>query len=102
MLDGGASAATLRAQQAALTQAQASYQSTVLTALQGCGRRPGRPARPARTRLQHLQSAATAAELAALLGAASATASGLIDFQTVLTTQRTLLQRAKQRGQHPH
>ncbi len=37
-----------------------------------------------------MQSAATAAELAALL-AQQRYASGLIDFQTVLSTQRTLL-----------
>lgn len=89
VLDGGASAATLRAQQAALTQAQASYQSTVLTALKDVEDALA-ALRGHRTRLQHLQSAATAAELAALL-AQQRYASGLIDFQTVLTTQRTLL-----------
>jgi NodT family efflux transporter outer membrane factor (OMF) lipoprotein len=87
--DGGASAATLRAQQAALTQAQASYQSTVLTALKDVEDALA-ALRGHRMRLQHLQSAATAAELAALM-AQQRYASGLIDFQTVLTTQRTLL-----------
>jgi outer membrane protein TolC len=67
VLDGGANAATLRAQKAALVQAQASYQSTVLTAL------------------QEVEDA-----LAALLARQRYT-SGLIDFQTVLSTQRTLL-----------
>jgi outer membrane protein TolC len=43
-----------------------------------------------RTRLSHLQSAATAASNAALL-AQNRYSSGLIDFQTVLQTQRTLL-----------
>jgi multidrug efflux system outer membrane protein len=43
-----------------------------------------------RERLQHLQGAATAASNAALL-AQQRFASGLIDFQTVLQTQRSLL-----------
>jgi outer membrane protein, multidrug efflux system len=89
IFDGGATAANLRAQQAALTQAQASYQSTVLTALQevedALASLQGH-----RARLQHLQQAASAAESAALL-AQQRYASGLIDFQTVLTTQRSLL-----------
>ncbi|MDZ7891516.1 MAG: efflux transporter outer membrane subunit [Rhodoferax sp.] len=89
VFDGGANAATLRAQKAALVQAQASYQSTVLTALQEVEDALA-ALRGHRARLQHLQSAATAAELAALL-AQQRYASGLIDFQTVLTTQRTLL-----------
>jgi multidrug efflux system outer membrane protein len=89
VFDGGANAATLRAQEAALVQAQASYQSTVLTALQEVEDALA-ALRGHRARLQHLQSAATAAELAALL-AQQRYASGLIDFQTVLTTQRTLL-----------
>jgi outer membrane protein, multidrug efflux system len=89
IFDGGATAANLRAQQAALTQAQASYQSTVLTALQevedALASLQGH-----RARLQHLRQAASAAESAALL-AQQRYASGLIDFQTVLTTQRSLL-----------
>ena len=89
VFDGGATTATLRAQEAALVQAQASYQSTVLTALQEVEDALA-ALRGHRARLQHLQSAATAAELAALL-AQQRYASGLIDFQTVLTTQRTLL-----------
>lgn len=89
VFDGGATAATLRAQEAALVQAQASYQSTVLTALQEVEDALA-ALRGHRARLQHLQSAATAAELAALL-AQQRYASGLIDFQTVLSTQRTLL-----------
>jgi outer membrane protein TolC len=43
-----------------------------------------------RTRLMRLQAAATAASNAALL-AQQRYSSGLIDFQTVLQTQRTLL-----------
>lgn len=89
VFDGGAGNANLRAQQAALTQAQASYQSTVLTALKDVEDALA-ALRGDRVRLQHLQSAATSAELAALL-AQQRYASGLIDFQTVLTTQRTLL-----------
>jgi outer membrane protein TolC len=89
VLDGGANAATLRAQKAALVQAQASYQSTVLTALQEVEDALA-ALRGQRARLQHLQSAASAAELAALLARQRYT-SGLIDFQTVLSTQRTLL-----------
>ena len=89
VFDGGANAANLRAQEAALVQAQASYQSTVLAALQEVEDALA-ALRGHRARLQHLQSAATAAELAALL-AQQRYASGLIDFQTVLTTQRTLL-----------
>jgi outer membrane protein TolC len=89
VFDGGAGNANLRAQQAALTQAQASYQSTVLTALKDVEDALA-ALRGDRARLQHLQSAATSAELAALL-AQQRYASGLIDFQTVLTTRRTLL-----------
>lgn len=89
LLDGSANAATLRAQKAALVQAQASYQSTVLTALQEVEDALA-ALRGQRARLQHLQSAASAAELAALLASQRYT-SGLIDFQTVLSTQRTLL-----------
>lgn len=89
LLDGGAAKAQVRAQEAALEQARANYQSVVLTtlkdvedalvALQGD-----------RARLARLQAAATAAGNAALLAQQRYT-SGLIDFQTVLQTQRTLL-----------
>lgn len=89
IFDGGATAANLRAQEAALTQAQASYQSTVLAALKEVEDALA-ALRGHRARLQHLQGAASAAKLAAEL-AQQRYASGLIDFQTVLTTQRTLL-----------
>jgi outer membrane protein, multidrug efflux system len=89
LFDGGATAANLRAQEAALTQAQASYQTTVLAALKEVEDALA-ALRGHRARLQHLQSAASSAEAAALL-AQQRYASGLIDFQTVLTTQRTLL-----------
>lgn len=89
LFDGGGAKAQVLAQEAALEQARASYQAVVLTALkdvqdalvslQGDRERQG-----------HLQSAATAAGNAALL-AQQRYSSGLIDFQTVLQTQRTLL-----------
>jgi outer membrane protein, multidrug efflux system len=89
LFDGGTTAANLRAQEAALAQAQASYQSTVLAALKEVEDALA-ALRGHRARLQHLRGAASAAESAALL-AQQRYASGLIDFQTVLTTQRTLL-----------
>ncbi|AOW15315.1 RND transporter [Hydrogenophaga crassostreae] len=89
LFDGGANAAQVRAQQAALDQARATYQSTVLSALgdvenalvalQGDGER-----------LARLQTASDAAANAELL-ARQRYQSGLTDFSTVLTTQRTLL-----------
>ena len=89
VLDGGASQAQLRAQQAALGQANTSYQATVLTALtevedalvalQGDQQRQLR-----------LQNAFAAADIAATL-ASQRYSSGLVDFQTVLETQRTRL-----------
>lgn len=89
LFDGGAAKAQVRAQEAALDQARAAYQEAVLTALQevedalvaiqGDGER-----------LVRLQAAATAAANAELL-ARQRYESGLIDFATVLTTQRTLL-----------
>ena len=89
LFDGGAAKAQVRAQEAALDQARASYQGTVLTALQdvedalvaiqGDGER-----------LMRLQAAATAAANAELL-ARQRYGSGLIDFATVLVTQRSLL-----------
>lgn len=89
LLDGGAAAAQVQAQSAALAQAQANYKTTVLTALKDVEDAlvalQGEQAR-----LVRLQGAATAASNAALL-AQQRYASGLIDFQTVLQTQRTLL-----------
>ncbi|MFZ3140669.1 TolC family protein, partial [Polaromonas sp.] len=89
LFDGGAARAQVRAQEAALEQARISYQATVLTALKDV-----EDALVAlqgdRARLLHLQSAATAAQNADLLAQQRYT-SGLIDFQTVLQTQRTLL-----------
>jgi NodT family efflux transporter outer membrane factor (OMF) lipoprotein len=89
LFDGGAARAQVRAQEAALEQARFAYQGVVLTALQDV-----EDALVAlvgdRARLTHLQSAATAAGNADLL-AQNRYSSGLIDFQTVLQTQRTLL-----------
>jgi NodT family efflux transporter outer membrane factor (OMF) lipoprotein len=89
LFDGGATQAQVRAQEAALDQARASYRNTVLTALQDV-----EDALVAiqgdSERLTRLQAAATAAANAELL-ARQRYQSGLIDFATVLGTQRTLL-----------
>jgi multidrug efflux system outer membrane protein len=89
LFDGGAAKSQVLAQEAALEQARASYQAVMLTALKDV-----EDALVAlkgdRTRQIHLQGAATAAGNADLL-AQQRFKSGLIDFQTVLQTQRTLL-----------
>ena len=89
LFDGGARRAQVLAQEAALEQARANYQTVMLSALQDVA-----DALVAlsgdRTRLTHLQGAAAAAANADLL-AQQRYRSGLIDFQTVLQTQRTLL-----------
>ena len=89
LFDGGAARSQVLAQEAALEQARVNYQAVVLTAL-----RDVEDALVAlegdRARLIHLQSAAIAADNAALM-AEQRYSSGLIDFQTVLQTQRTLL-----------
>ena len=89
IFDGGALSARVRLQQAALTQTHATYQATVLIALkevedalialQGD-----------RERLASLQRASEAAANAAQL-ARQRFDSGLVDFQTVLETQRNRL-----------
>jgi len=89
LFDAGAAKNQVLAQEAALEQTRAAYQTTVLAALKDVedalvsldGNQK---------RLTHLQSAASAADNAALLASQRYT-SGLIDFQTVLQTQRTLL-----------
>jgi len=89
LFDAGAGKAQVLAQEAALEQARAAYQSTVLTALKEV--EDALVAQQAdRERLKSLQQAATAAENAALL-AQNRYSSGLIDFQTILQTQRSLL-----------
>jgi outer membrane protein TolC len=89
IFEGGALLAQVRAQQAALDQARSAYQATVLTALKDV-----EDALVAlqgdRDRLAHLQLAAEAASNASLL-ARQRYGSGLVDFQTVLDTQRTQL-----------
>lgn len=89
LFDGGAARAQVRVQEAALEQARVNYEATVLTALQDV-----EDALVAlggeRERLARLQAAADAAGNAALL-AQNRYESGLIDFQAVLDTQRTLL-----------
>ncbi len=89
LFDGGAASAQVRAQEAALEQARASYQSVVLTALQDVEDALV-ALRGDRARLVRLQSAAIAAGNADLL-AQNRYSSGLIDFQIVLQTQRALL-----------
>ena len=89
LFDGGAARAQVRAQEAALEQARVAYQGSVisavkdvedaLVALQGD-----------RERLVRLQAASAAAANAELL-ARQRYESGLVDFRTVLDTQRTLL-----------
>jgi len=89
LLDGGAARAQLRVQEAALEQARVNYEATVLAALQDVEDALV-ALRGERERLLHLQAAAQAAGHAALL-AQNRYESGLIDFQAVLETQRTLL-----------
>ena len=89
LFDGGAARAQVRVQEAALEQARVGYEATVLAAL-----REVEDALVAlqgeRERQVRLQAAAQAAGNAALL-AQNRYQSGLIDFQAVLETQRTLL-----------
>ncbi len=87
LFDGGALRAQVRAQQAALDQAQAAYQATVLTALKDVENALV-ALRGDRERLLRLQQAAEAAANASLM-ARQRYGSGLIDFQVVLETQRT-------------
>ena len=89
LFDGGAVLAQVRAQEAALEQARVAYEAVVLTAVKDVESALA-ALQGDRARQLHLQNAATAAANAALL-AQQRYASGLIDFQTVLQTQRTLL-----------
>lgn len=89
VFDGGAGRAQVLAQQAALDQARSSYRATVLTALKDVEDALVALAGD-RDRLLHLRAAADAASNAALL-ANLRYGSGLVDFQTVLSTQRTQL-----------
>jgi len=89
LLDGGAAQAQVRVQQAALAQAQQVYRAAVLGALKDV-----EDALTAlngdRQRLLNLRQAAQAAGNAAQL-ARQRYSSGLVDFQTVLDTQRSQL-----------
>ncbi len=89
IFDGGAALAQVRTQQAALDQARVRYRAAVLTALQEV-----EDALVAlqgdNARLSNLQAAASAAGNAATL-ARQRYSAGLVDFQTVLETQRTEL-----------
>ncbi|MBU0587221.1 MAG: efflux transporter outer membrane subunit [Gammaproteobacteria bacterium] len=89
LFDGGAARAQVRAQEAALEQSRISYQATVLTALKDVEDALV-ALRGDRERLTLLQAAADAAGNADLL-ARQRYSSGLIDFRSVLETQRTLL-----------
>jgi outer membrane protein, multidrug efflux system len=89
VFDGGAGLAQVRAQQAALDQARVAYQAAVLTALKDV-EDALIALRGDRERLLRLQQAAEAAGNAALM-ARQRFSSGLVDFQTVLETQRTQL-----------
>jgi multidrug efflux system outer membrane protein len=89
MVDGGAIAAQIRAQQAVLDQARTAWQAVVLLALQDV--EDARAAlRGDRTQWLRLQAAAQAATQAAQL-ARQRYVGGLVDYQTVLETQRTRL-----------
>lgn len=89
LFDGGAGRNQVRVQQSALQIAQVAYQAVLLTALKDV-----EDALVAlqgdRERLLRLQLAADAADNAARL-AEQRYASGLVDFQTVLETQRSRL-----------
>lgn len=89
LFDAGAGKAQVRAQQAALDQAQQTHRAAVLTALKDVEDALV-ALRGDRERLERLQQAAEAAGNAALL-ARQRYGSGLVDFQTVLETQRTQL-----------
>jgi NodT family efflux transporter outer membrane factor (OMF) lipoprotein len=89
VFDGGALRAQVRAEQAALDQAGATYKATVLTALKEVEDALV-ALRGDRERLAHLRLAAEAAGNAALL-ARQRYGGGVVDFQTVLDTQRTQL-----------
>lgn len=89
VFDGGALRAQVRAQQAALDQAGSGYRAALLLALKDVEDALV-TLRGNRARLLSLQQAAEAAGNAATL-ARQRYSSGLVDFQTVLETQRTQL-----------
>ena len=87
VFDGGALRAQVRVQQAALAQSQQQYRAAVLGALKDVEDALA-ALQDDQLRLASLRLAATAAGNAATL-ARQRYSSGLIDFQTVLETQRT-------------
>jgi NodT family efflux transporter outer membrane factor (OMF) lipoprotein len=89
LFDGGAALAQVRAQEAAAEQARLAYRAAVLAALQEV-EDTLLSLQANRERLGRLQAASAAAANADLL-ARQRFQSGLIDFTTVLSTQRTLL-----------
>jgi NodT family efflux transporter outer membrane factor (OMF) lipoprotein len=89
LLDAGVAKNQVLAQEAALEQARATYQNTVLSALKDVEDALITLASDQQRQL-NLQSAADAADNAAQMAMQRYT-SGLIDFQTVLQTQRTQL-----------
>ncbi len=89
VFDAGAGSARVRAQEAALDKAQSAYVGTVLGALRDVENALV-ALRGDRERLARLREAADAAANAARL-ARQRYASGLVDFQVVLETQRTEL-----------
>ena len=89
LFDGGERRATVRVQEAALAGARVDYVAAVLIALQDVEDVLS-SMRGDRARLVHLREAAQSAGVAALL-ARQRYGSGLIDFLTVLDTQRTQL-----------
>ncbi len=89
VLDGGAAQAQVQAQDAALAQAHQAYRGAVLAALKDAEDAMA-ALRGDRLRAQSLGLAAEAATAAALL-ARQRYDSGLVDFQTVLDTQRSQL-----------
>jgi NodT family efflux transporter outer membrane factor (OMF) lipoprotein len=89
LFDGGAASARVAAQRAGVTQAQLAHRAAVLAALQDVEDALAALANNTE-RQAHLQQAAEAAANAALL-ARQRYQSGLIDFQTVLDTQRSQL-----------
>jgi NodT family efflux transporter outer membrane factor (OMF) lipoprotein len=89
LLDGGAGAARVTLQEAALTQAQASYRAASLSALQEVEDAMS-ALRADREHLSLLQQLALSSADAASL-AQQRFGTGLVDFQVVLETQRSLL-----------
>lgn len=89
LFDGGAAQARVRAQQAAFEQARVNHEAVLLTALQDVEDTLV-SLKSDSERLHRLSAAAESAANADLL-ARNRYASGLIDFATVLDTQKTLL-----------